>query len=74
LPLPKDGPYGFGLYGVGITVEELFDAVIGELGVDAGPVDNGTEPEPVGNGNMDLLPAGKGGVKLEPLGADGNDP
>jgi len=66
--------YGTGVYGVGTTIEELLEVVTGEFGVEAGPVNKATVPEPVGNGKSDLFPAGKDGVKLGETGEDGKDP
>lgn len=74
LPLSNEGLYGTAVYGVWMTTEELFEAVTGEFGVEAGPVDKGTEPDPVGNGKMDLLPAGNEGVKVDEIGTEGKDP
>lgn len=62
------------MYGVGITTEELLEAVIGETGEEVGPVNKGIVPEPVGNGKPVLFPAGNDGVKLGETGEDEKGP
>lgn len=57
-----------------MAIEELFEAVIGEFGVEDGAVSRGTVPEPLGNGKIDLLPAGNDGVKLDGTDEDEKGP